>query len=302
MERGTRMEDNRTTFESFKVLVQNEPLIETAPSIASIDQGLFTMKDAAIYYGTGLCTPTHLSLGLPFDVLSMVLVAERLRRTAGLTEIYHHIADTHAKTNKQFAPEEIDEIAQRTKESLERVASNFQLDHLHIVLASEFDQGEQFINIYNQIKTDKHEYVRREMADMEWYRQQHNVYLKLGWIIQASETGLGFDERLFDREYKEVINQPLSFVYLKPGRTLDKHRPKASPYIHIEGENRLLLRKGEDVRGKLARALEHFGDRHLGGVRGYYSDIIRVYERLFGSLGNIPFEEKIETIIDKATR
>ncbi len=285
----------------FRNLVQNESLIEVHPSLEGINPKSLTRK-GSIYYGTGLCTARELSDALPFDILGMVLVAEKLRRGMGMKKIYHHIADTHAKSNNLFKDEDVDRQANIARETLGKMAQNLGLENFEILLASEFDQTPEYREIYKGIDTDKHDYVRREVSDMEWYNRHKNVVVKLGWIIQATETDLGFDERVFDREYKETIGGDLSFIYLEPGRTFDKSRPKASPYIHIPGETRILLKAHESVKAKVAEAEKRLGDKYLGGSRRHLTNIVRLYEKLFGSLGDILFEDKIQTIIDNVTK
>jgi len=285
----------------FRNIIQNEPLIQVRASLERINPDSL-VSDGSIYYGTGLCTTKELSIGLPFDVLEMVLVAEKIRRSLGMRRIYHHIADTHAKSNRIFRDEDVDYQANVAKETLERMAENLRLENFEVLLASEFDQTPEYRAIYERINTSKHDYVKREVADIEWYRRNKGVTIKLGWIIQATETRLGFDERVFDREYEAIIGKKLSFVYLEPGRTFDKSRPKVSPYIHIPGETRILLRKGEDARAKISEAEKRLNDKHLGGARRNLINIIRLYEKLFGTLGKIPYEDKIQAIIDITTK
>lgn len=294
-------EKTQPPIEVLRKLLQNNALVEAIPSVTGINPEAVEIPDGTIYYGTGLSTSKELSVALPFDVLSMVLVAERIRRALGMAGVNHFIADTHAKSNNLFPDEVVDRRAKETREQLLRVFDNLGLGKFSVLLSSEMDETAEYQKIYNQIITDKHEYVRREVADIEWLRRFKNLTLKVGWIIQASETNLGFDERVFDREYQVLMGKPMSFVYLKPGRTFDKSRPKVSPYIHISSETRLLLKPGENVKEKLAAAEQVWGDKHLGGVRGYFTDIVRDYEKLMGTLGNISAEEKIQAIIDKAT-
>ncbi len=291
-------------FKSYLNLIPNEGLIEQKPTLKATNlEALEAKPRGTIYYGTGLTTPKEISVGLPFDVLGMILVAERIKKTLGLKEIFHHVADTHAKTNEWIDSEEVDRRAKITKEMLLKVAKNLDLEGYNVVLSSEFDQTPEYNDLVEYFKknSQEHEYVIREMADMEWYRTKHGTTVKMGWIIQASETEAGFDERLFDKEYSRIKGDQLSFVYTKPGRTLDLSRPKVSPYIQIAGENRLLLEQGEDVLHKIEEAAERMKDPHLGGAKKHIGKIVRIYEKLYGSLGKIPLEEKIQTIIDKAT-
>lgn len=300
------MNDQETaqTLEKFKVFITNNSLLETHPSIAGISESFPVDKQPSIYYGTGICTPAKLSVELPVDVLSMMFVTERMRRQFNMGEIYHHIADTHALSNKHFDKDAVNTLANKTRESLIRVSENLGLKHFHFVLASEFDQTDSYREILDSFKTDKHEYVQREVADIEWYRKEKGVYLKTGWIIQSAETSIGNDERVFDREYKDKINGDVSFLYLKAGRTLDKARPKASPYISVAGESRIHLKKGENVSLKLTSAQEEFGpDKQFGGTRRYLLDILREYEKLYGSFNfSMSFEERLQMIIDKAIK
>ena len=136
------------------------------------------------------------------------------------------------------------------------------------------------------------------MADMEWYRSRYDVRLKIGWIIQARETELGFDERRFDREYMRLRGPELSFLYCKPGRTFDSARPKVSPYVAIAGESRLMLAPNLQVAVILAEAVERCGDPQLGGARKHLGHIVRLYEQLFEPLGRLPLEEKIQAVLD----
>lgn len=283
-------------------IIKNEALIEMQPSLEGLSDVLDTSEGGAIYYGTGVATPNHPSIGLPFDVLGMILIAEKMKRKAGFTDIYHHIADTHAKTNDWADPAQIDRRAAEVRGILETVASNFGLEGFHIMLSSEFDSSPEYQALLAQFQSsDKHDYVKHEMADMEWYRLQHGVVMKAGWIIQATETNLGADERLFDREYKKFKGDQLAFLYTKPGRTFDVSRPKASPYIQIPGENRLLLDPKENARAKIEEAVQRTGDYEIGGARKHIKSIVRLYESVFGPIGkDIELEDKIQFILDTA--
>jgi hypothetical protein len=146
----------------------------------------------------------------------------------------------------------------------------------------------------------EHEYVRREMADMEWYRTKHDVRIKMGWIIQAKETEMGFDERRFDREYLRFHPDQMSFVYIKPGRTFDPKRPKVSPYISTADEGRLVLSPDTNVKEVFASVQ----DQNLGGAKKHLQHIVRSYEDIFGPVRDIngeklTFEDKVQYIIDR---
>lgn len=286
--------------ERLATLVRNEPLIEAEPSIRGIMPSLLTAGGGAIYYGTGLTTPRSLSVGLPFDVLGMVLTAEKLRRTLGLTKVIHHIADTHALTNSFATPEAVSALADDVEHTLARVSAHLAMPELAVIRSSTFDSDPAYAELLATIHTAKGNYVRRELADMLWYGQRHGLVLKMGWIIQATETEEGFDERLYDAEYLRLFGTDLSFVYLKAGRTFDSRRRKVSPYISVPGEQRILLRADEKVQEKIDAALAQWPDKTLGGAIKHLKAIVRLYDELAkepAGSGTLP--EKVQRIIDR---
>jgi tyrosyl-tRNA synthetase len=286
----------QTTYDKVSTIVKEEYLIETEPSLQMLGESLNSQegKEKSIYYGTGIATPEALSVGLPFDILGIAFLNEKIRREAGFHKVYHHVADTHAKTNVWASAKEVDKKGKEVQASLTKVFKNLGLDSFEVILSSNFDQKPDYEELLKEFESsDKHDYVKHEMADMEWYRKEKNVVLKTGWIIQAKETRIGSDERLFDREYRKFKgDDSMSFIYVKAGKTLDPDRPKASPYIQIPGENRLLLKKDEDVKGKFEIARDK-----TPGTINHIEEIVQLYEELFGSLGDLTIEEKVETIL-----
>ncbi len=266
--------------QEFLKLLQNEPLVHAVPTMAMTHPLLFEHQAGSIYYGTGLSTPRAASIGLPFDVLILVLVAEKLRKALGLKAIHHHIADTHALTNSFCTSEGVAAMATQYREVLGRIAEVTGIP-LQVHLSSEFDRTDVYHKLLDTIVSDKAEYVRRELADMLWYRRQHNVHLKLGWLVQATETKVGFDERLYDREFLARCDYTMSFAYVVAGRTLDPKRPKASPYISVAGEGRVLFTPGQNVREMVEAAIQNWaGDKKLGGVIQHWNAILRLWDRV----------------------
>ncbi len=297
------MEPTNITVEQFNKVLSNEPLIESEPSIKGISRALLQARTGAIYYGTGLTTPRSLSVGLPFDVLGMVLTAEKLRRTLNLNKIVHHIADTHAMTNPFASAEAVELLAVSAQDTMTRVAAHLQLPHLKVIRSSSFDHTSEYQASFASIQTDKNDYVRRELADVRWYQVHEGLILKMGWIIQAAETAEGFDERLYDNEYRRIFGPDMSFIYLKAGRTFDAKRRKASPYIAIPDEQRIMLQSGERVQEKLDTALANWPepkDRTLGGAINHINAILRLYDRLAPEpIGAGTLPERIQRVIDR---
>ncbi len=79
----------------FEEVLYAEPLVHAAATIETLRPSILREAGGSIYYGTGLTTRKALSVGVPFDILTFVLVAEKLRRTLGFRNIYH--------THRRFA-------------------------------------------------------------------------------------------------------------------------------------------------------------------------------------------------------
>lgn len=281
--------------------ILNCALLEQAPTLDSLKNS--ALSGNRIYYGTGLATPRAMSVGLPVDVLGMMLLGERISEICEFPQFVHHIADTHAKTNSFADPEEVDRLAQETKRTLGMVSKNLGIKRIKIVMSSEIDTTPDYQAFYKKFRGESklHEYVVNELCDIAWYKKHMNIETKLGWVIQGSETSIGSDERLFDREYVRITKEQHLFLYAKAGRTFDASRPKASPYIITEGEHRLPLRAGISVQEILDENIKRTGDKDLMGATKHLQSIVRLYEEHAKErFGNIPLHEKLQKIIDKA--
>lgn len=288
------------TQEQFKIFLENEPLVHADPTRAMVDHAFLERPSGSLYYGTGLATPKAASIGLPFDVLVLILVAEKVRRQFGLDTINHHIADTHALTNDFCNKEDVRAMAEEYRDILSRIARVANIP-LAVRFSSEFDSSDTYHALLARVKTDKAEYVKRELADILWYHDMHDVRFKLGWLVQSTEIEIGFDERLYDREFRRVCQVPLSFGYVVAGRTLDLKRMRASPYISVPGENRILFKPGERVRAKFEAALPQWGeDKTLGGVTRHLRNILRLWDRLTGNpvARGADVLDRVQAIID----
>ncbi len=264
-----------------KNFIINNALIEQIPTLESLETYRGGFEGTSLYYGTGLSTPTSESLGLPFDVLGMLFVADGIKKSLGLKNVIHHIADSHAKTNTFIDARKVDILAQSTKEKILTICKNLQLEGFEVVLASEIEDDKFYQEKYQYFKKQSamHDYVIKEMTDIAYYKQKKNVYSKLGWIIQGSETGIGFDERLFDREYIRITGEDHFFIYTKPGRTFDISRPKASPYIITPYETRIPLSLDVNISDIFEGAILKTGDKHLCGAVKHLESIVRMYEK-----------------------
>ena len=71
---------NANDFDQLVVFIKNQPLIQIEPTLDNIKPSLLQQRSGLVFFGTGICTPNHLSIGLPFDFLGMLLTVESFRK------------------------------------------------------------------------------------------------------------------------------------------------------------------------------------------------------------------------------
>tara|TARA_Y100000031_G_C8224647_1_gene387684 strand:+ start:328 stop:1185 length:858 start_codon:yes stop_codon:yes gene_type:complete len=276
--------------EDFARFITQEPLLETKPSLAGISQ----IPDVeALYFGLGLCNGVPmLSAGLPVDVLSMILTGEQL-------EISKHIllADTHAITNG-FDAQSTNRLAGHYQEALHRAVENLGFSGWQVTRASEIDQTSTYKDLLSTIEAS-HDYIRRELADMRWFNQEHRVNLKVGWALNGSKNS---DERSFDQEFQRQFDDPLGFIYVIPGRTFDPNRLRSAPYFCTNPEERILLHPDENVAHKITLAQEKFGQQATRPYEKFLSQVIRLYDKTVERTERGPIAGRLQQVIDRCTQ
>ena len=283
--------------------LQNEPLIEAelcSAAIAALNRA--DPKGKSLFFGVGLCTAKEPAVAIPFDILSFFLVAERLRRFLDMNCVIVLVADTHALTNSFMTPDILNELTQKSLLTFTTIIRNLHLKTFELLVHSDIAVQQAFTKTLEAVPAMDNQYLRHEIADITWLVKHRNVALKLGWTIDSSPVPGGHDERFFDTELQKLTSVSIGFLYLKAGRTFDKHRQKVSPYIAVAGEPRIIIDSNEDVRGKLAAARTSWGDDHFGGTRKHIADIVRLFEKLFGQLPSFSLEQKIEHIVKRMTK
>jgi hypothetical protein len=279
-----------TSKEDLARFISQEPLVETKPSLAGISQ---IPEVHALYFGVGLCNGVPmLSAGLPVDVLSMILSGEQL-------DVPKHIlvADTHAITNG-FDAQSVDHLAGSYQEMLQRTVENLGFSGWQVVRASEIDQTPTYRDLLRTIEAS-HDYIRRELADMRWFNQAHDVNLKVGWALNGSKNS---DETSFDQEFQRQFDDPLGFIYVMPGRTFDPKRIRSAPYFCTNPEERILLQADENVGNKIASAQEKFGQQATRPYEKFLSHVIRLYNKTVERTERGPITGRIQQVIDRCTR
>lgn len=255
---------------------------------------LLTTQHPSLFFGVGLCTSKEPAVAIPFDILSFFLLAEKLRRQLELDTVFVLIADTHARTNVFMTEEIVRNLTNKTKAIFTTMIRNLRLNNFQILLSSDIHINSEFQTLLRSVPSLPNEYLRREIADLMWFTARHNVRLKLGWSINNDPIRQGHDERFFDAQIRDTKALPLSFLHCKAGRTFDPNRPKASPYISIHGESRIILAKGEQVKLPRNTDVARAAENHL-------NSIVRLFESLFVRIPKSNLEEKIQFIIDLST-
>ncbi len=279
-----------TSKEDLARFITQEPLVETKPSLTGISQ---IPEVNALYFGVGLCNGVPmLSTGLPVDVLSMILSGEQLDAPKHIL-----VADTHAITNG-FDTQSVDRLAGQYQETLQRAVENLGFSGWEVTRASEVDQTTTYQDLLRTIEAS-HDYIRRELADMRWFNQEHDVNLKVGWALNGSKNS---DETSFDQEFQRQFDDHLGFIYVMPGRTFDPKRLRSAPYFCTNPEERILLQAGENVANKIASAQEQFGQQATRPYEKFLSQVIRLYDKTVERTERGLIAGRLQQVIDRCTK
>lgn len=263
--------------------VSADPLFAGAATAKGLEGG----KDAprAVYMGIGLCTRHRLAVGLPMDVLGMLLPAERLRVALGAEHLVVLIADAHAMSNG-FSLSEVAHRASSVARALLRIRSVLGWQHLRLLRASRLQEEVGYQATLERIRSLAgaeqpgvgNEYMFRQTADVAYLHEALGGLLKLGWTVDVDGEAGGYrDEVAFDRLVAPWSGAHPSFAYVRCGRALDDRRPKVSPYVGVERARRLYLDPQEGVDAKLARARQLASARNVSATREHLGRIAEAW-------------------------
>lgn len=281
-------------------LVQ-EPLLDTAESLESLERAPLDRPPAAIFVGIGLCSPTRLGRALPLDVLGMLIPAELIRRSCAAREVLVMIADRHAAASG-FDDAEVERRAAAIHRSLGTLAAHPGL-RLRVVRASSFHD----LRAYRRLRADVEQrlegsqacdpYVARQLADTAFFNREYGRIWKIGWTIGSGAAGRR-DEVRFDSLFRACYGDRLGFVYCKPGRSLADGRPKASPYLAPKPAERVCLDRAEVPEEKLSEDEAPCSADTLNGVRRHLKRILYSYRRHLGPLPRGDLETRLRWLIE----
>jgi hypothetical protein len=262
----------------------------TAAGMASCGQNRRSTEGGTnLYFGTGLSTTKAITRGLPFDFLGMVVGAEFTRRKLGLGKTIHEISDTHAIANGFASAADITCLANNQRALVGKMVKSLKLEGVYeCVLASEYQSTSEYQKILAGVKTrrpDEAHYFQYQWAGMDWLASQRNVRVKVGWLTDDTPNPRGFDERRFDRGYDDLSLTPLNYVYLKCGRNVSSTRTRVSPYTSVEGEDRIMLARGEDAFSYFEKWLRPQPlTKDTRQTITHLANIVDGFEKLFGTI------------------
>jgi len=260
-------ETRKQLLEKLQKIIWRERLIEINPSEAGINPNTQLEKHPPLFFGIG-GGGKELSRALPFDILPMILVGQKLKQNLGLGPLYILLADETTCTNG-FSQQDVARLMTGLKSLLEIILKGLGKKNDWIVfLESELDEtlgSEARVYYETRIsdvqKTGLPIYYAREIAATLIFDLigENKGIIKLGW----TGKGVHDDEEAFDKEtvsYLQLrnISNRLSFIYtpvgvrIFPGTTGMLER--APPYICSQPWNRILLKPSEDPIAKLRKA------------------------------------------------
>ena len=297
--------------DKYKATIESSKLMNHNLSLLRINPYTEFEKEPYLFFGMGGGSKA-LCKGLPFDVLSMVLTGEKIRRDLKLKKcrilLANRITYTNIPRNDEFSKESIDRVMIAEKEILIHVLKKFNIyDNWEVILQTELDKhiSPELLKDYENIIgiADKTEYIGGhhysiEMADIYSMVGSNSGGIKLGWFIRNIDTingGYIMDEQPFHARYVMLmaemgIKNKTSLAYVNAGARLypglTGQLEKESPYICYQQYNRLLLSPFEKPIEKLKNATESGGGFQFKYYRQYISGIIDLFENLILSSDN----------------
>jgi hypothetical protein len=296
---GRAQADEELWLGALRKEILQSPLIESRPSFEALTRCERRTPPKAVFLGIGICTRDRVSGGVPFDLLGVLLPAERIRRAIGAAKLVVAIADRHALTNGL----ERSDVYRRSREVerlLATVRDRLGLTAMTVVRASGFHGSPEYRAARSLVEqradgTD-HPYFKSEVADIEFFNRAYGGILKVGWTVgRSTRSKPKRDEVAFDRRFQRWMGGHVAFVYCKAGRSLSDRRPKGVPYTAVDPAMRICLTPDEDVAEKLATCSA--SPPTVKGVRNHLRAVTRAYSQTVRPLTG-PVESRAQEVID----
>lgn len=301
-------------FEKYKKLVLSLRTVDHNLSLLRLNPFTAFEKHPPLFFGMGGGSK-ELCKGLPFDVLAMLLTAEKFKRELSLSEcrvlLANRITYTNIPKNPEFSEKSIDNVMLAEKYLMQLTINKFNFSNWKIFLQTDIEQviGRDGKKEYEEIIKDAdktlfvggHHYSI-EMADIFSLVGQNDGGIKLGWFMRNLDEKNGgyiMDEQPFHARFNlfmalKNIKNNVTLSYANAGARLYSGKTgaleKESPYICYQPENRILLSPFEDPIKKLKKATKHGGGFEYKYYRVYLSGVISLFEELVlgkDEVGNI---------------
>lgn len=251
-----------------------------------------------IFFGMGIMTHQAVSVAVPFDILSMFLIAETLRQLVSAKQVFVLVADQHAITNQLLPSALITDTTKHTLATVHQIIHNFKLSHFRVIQTVTLNDNADIRAIYRSLPAMQNDYLKHEIADTLWLKAFHQVGIKLGWAMSSTKTVEGHDERFFDTQISQFCPN-VHFVHIKPGRTADPLRQRVSPYVSTANEQRLLITEQELVSEKLTSWRNEKNNPAIKPLLRHLSQLARIFQKLFAQPPQ-PFEKTLADMMSIA--
>lgn len=261
-----------------------------------------------IYMGIGLWSKKDkLSIGLPIDVMQMLLSATVLRSQVKdanplkESKVIILIADSMA-IEEGAEREKVAQLTQLYKKSLEPLLDLLNIRGSEIILSSDLEKKSKFwraresveaspVVQHLKIEDPSHSaYISTQTSITRYMYLHKDVGVKVGWICADSSkqinTGLepthlkNWDELKFDRWCGVICPDPMQYLYAKAGLKQSKHNKHVNisegcPYTAYSKDNRYVLQTNDEKDLDLICPVQRKVRSHWSGVAEICSDLMQ---------------------------
>ncbi len=266
----------RSNRDTLKSILLQESLIDKNASLPHLEKLRNESSIKDIYFGTGISNPVEISCGIPFDILSLLLLANRIRNKLGNGHIHHLIADNHALLNR-FDIKTVKKIASEYRKVIEDIVDKIGIGNYHVYLSSEISTDKYYKDLLAKGNaTDfENEYAKLEATDIQYFYKTRETLLKLGWKFKGNSN---FDEGFFDQQYSNVFGDNMVPIYTASGKKFINGVNDAVPYTLSKKDRnvRLIISKDEDILKKIAQ--QDCSDQTMKTLQNHYNGIVRLFE------------------------
>jgi len=298
-------QERTSYFEKYSKMVKASRTLEHNLTELRINPYTEFEKNPPLFFGMGGGSKA-LCKGLPFDVLTMILTGENMRRKMNLGKcrilLANRITYTNIPRNSEFSKESIDRVMTAERDIINLVLKKFGFDKyweaflqtdIEDIIGKEAKQ--QYENIIENGDKSKivggHHYAI-EMADIYSLVGGECGGIKLGWFIRNLDKvngGYIMDEQPFHVRFAlfmatQNLTNKVTLAYANAGARLypgpTGELEKESPYICYQPENRLLLSPFENAIDKLKKATKAGGAFQFKYYRTFINGIIDLFENL----------------------